>query len=236
MIENYTILTQPDDITCGPTCLQSIYNYYGDNLSLQETIQQTESLTTGGTLAVLLGCHALTRGYQVRLHSFNTDILDPSWFKLKNISLIDKLNEQAQTTDDKKIRYISEAYNQFISLGGNIIFNDLSFQVIQTYLNQGHPLLSGVNATYFYQTMREYTNDDLRSKHHEFLGEASGHFIVLYRSNNENDLHIADPYTPHPLSTTHHYTTSYNHWLHAFLLGTGTSDAELLVIIPSFYR
>ena len=28
------ILPQPDELTCGPTCLQAVYRYYDDNISL----------------------------------------------------------------------------------------------------------------------------------------------------------------------------------------------------------
>ena len=31
-----TILPQPDDTTCGPTCLHAVYGYYDDSIPLQE--------------------------------------------------------------------------------------------------------------------------------------------------------------------------------------------------------
>ena len=56
------ILPQPDNMTCGPTCLHALYRYYGDDLLLEDVIEQVPSLEGGGTLAVLLACHALRRG------------------------------------------------------------------------------------------------------------------------------------------------------------------------------
>lgn len=53
------ILTQPDDTTCGPTCLHAVYDYYGDRLPLDQVIGEAGRLEDGGTIAVLLGCHAL---------------------------------------------------------------------------------------------------------------------------------------------------------------------------------
>lgn len=47
------ILPQPDDTTCGPTCLQAVYNYYGDNVSVEEVIAGVRVLPEGGTLAAL---------------------------------------------------------------------------------------------------------------------------------------------------------------------------------------
>ena len=55
---------QPDDTTCGPTCLHAVYRYYGDAIPLRQVIAEVKSLSGGGTLAVLLGNHALSRGYR----------------------------------------------------------------------------------------------------------------------------------------------------------------------------
>ncbi|MFO1095310.1 MAG: hypothetical protein U0992_18700 [Planctomycetaceae bacterium] len=43
-----------------PACTP--YRYYGDELPLPQLISEIPSLPQGGTLAVLLGCHALQRG------------------------------------------------------------------------------------------------------------------------------------------------------------------------------
>jgi hypothetical protein len=57
------VLPQPDYTTCGPTCLQAVYEYYGDSLPLEQVIAEIDPLPGGGTLAVSLACHALERGY-----------------------------------------------------------------------------------------------------------------------------------------------------------------------------
>ena len=73
------ILPQPDDYTCGPTCLHAVYNYYGDKISLLKVIEEVPTLYSGGTLAVMLGCHALQRGYKASIYSYNLELFDPSW-------------------------------------------------------------------------------------------------------------------------------------------------------------
>jgi len=72
---------QPSETSCGPTCLQAVYAYYGDHLPLARLIDEIPSLETGGTLGVLLGLHALRRGYRATLYSSNLDVLDPTWFQ-----------------------------------------------------------------------------------------------------------------------------------------------------------
>src|SRR5690606_6247143 len=76
----YQILRQPDETTCGPTCLQSVYGYYGDHVELGQVIDEAGTLREGGTLAVFLGCHALQRGYEATIFSFNLQVFDPTWF------------------------------------------------------------------------------------------------------------------------------------------------------------
>ena len=49
------ILPQPDDETCGPTCLHAIYNYFGYDCPLKQIIEEVPMLEGGGTLGVDIG-------------------------------------------------------------------------------------------------------------------------------------------------------------------------------------
>jgi len=93
---------QPDDITCGPACLHSVYEYYGDSISLQRVITEVKSLKGGGTLAVLLGNHALKCGYKATIYTYNLHVFDPTWFTGKVI-LAEKLKAQAAIKNDEKL-------------------------------------------------------------------------------------------------------------------------------------
>ena len=83
----FDILPQPDNMTCGPTCLHALYRYYGDELPLETVIEEVESLEGGGTLAVLLACHALRRGYDATIYTYNLKVLDPTT-KPKQIDIV----------------------------------------------------------------------------------------------------------------------------------------------------
>lgn len=50
----FSILAQPTVTTCGPTCLHSIYRYFGDSISLKQVVAEVTMLEEGGTLAVFL--------------------------------------------------------------------------------------------------------------------------------------------------------------------------------------
>lgn len=42
------MLPQPDDATCGPTCLHAIYQYYGDDIALGQVTEGVKGLQSGG--------------------------------------------------------------------------------------------------------------------------------------------------------------------------------------------
>ena len=92
---------QPTDETCGPTCLHALYQYYGDNISIQTLIDEVERVDNGGTLAPLLGAHALKRGYRSEIYVYNLRVFDPSWFyptPLSKEALLEKLRQQHEHT------------------------------------------------------------------------------------------------------------------------------------------
>jgi hypothetical protein len=87
----FEILPQPDSESCGPTCLQAVYRYFGDEMPLEQVIAECIRLEEGGTLAVLLGCHALRRGYDATIYTYNLQVFDPTWFHPERQPLSEKL-------------------------------------------------------------------------------------------------------------------------------------------------
>src|SRR5206468_5022462 len=64
------ILPQPDEITCGPTCLHAIYRYWGEDEKLAAVIARARRLEAGGTFAVFLACDALRKGYRATIFTY----------------------------------------------------------------------------------------------------------------------------------------------------------------------
>jgi hypothetical protein len=224
----YPMRRQPDDITCGPTCLHSVYNYYADSMALEDVIHQVPSLRGGGTLGALLGTHALKRGYKVWMYTYNLDVFDPTWFSLSRSEIISKLKQQMKLKKRAKFQVASQAYIDFLRLGGEIKFHDLSSDLMSAYLLQGIPILTGLSATYLYKNAREYGKfpipDDIR-------GEPQGHFVVLTSYDpEENAVTVADPYDPKSMSYGQTYRISMEHLICAILLGVVTYDGNLIVI------
>ncbi|MFZ1986461.1 MAG: hypothetical protein WAU91_18775 [Desulfatitalea sp.] len=228
----FHIQAQPDDATCGPTCLQAVYNYYRDKISLAKVIGQVKQLKGGGTLAVLLGCHALRRGYRAKLYTFNLQVFDPTWFRLSTADMQVRLQRQIEAKANPKIRTASRAYLEFLRLGGTIRFEDLTTRLVGGLLRRAIPILTGLSATFLYRTAREISVGR-RMVYDDIKGEPTGHFVVLcgYDMATRTAL-VADPLLPNPISPTQIYPVRLNRLVGAIMLGSLTYDANLLIVTP----
>ncbi len=229
------ILRQPDDETCGPTCLHAIYRYYGLELPLEQLIADVPKLEDGGTLAVLMGCDALRRDYTAKLYTYNLPVFDPSWFELEPEEFAARLRAQmAFKKTRRRLQTASKAYIDFLERGGKIRFEDLTTALIRRFLSSGRPIITGLSSTYLHRSPREFgpeaIDDDVR-------GEPAGHFVILAGYNRETrEVLVADPLNPNPLSNTHEYLVSIDRVICAVLLGVVTHDANLLIIEPRTKR
>jgi hypothetical protein len=227
-----TILPQPDDTTCGPTCLQAVYQYYGDDISLDRTIAEVAALEEGGTLAVMLGSHALARGYEATVYTYNLALFDPTWFRDRPTAefLIDRLTAQMAAKTDRKLRVASKSYLDFLSRGGTILFQDLKAGLIRRYLKAGKPVLAGLSSTYLYNCSRERASG-MTSVYDDIGGMPTGHFVVLsgYDKKTKRVL-VADPLASNPSFESHYYHVDMQRLLASILLGIVTYDANLLIV------
>lgn len=222
------VLAQPDFTTCGPTCLHAIYRYYGDAIGLTDVVAQVATLPEGGTLAVWLACHALRRGYDATIFTYNLKMFDPTWFEHEGVDILSKLKEQERVKRDSKLSLATSAYLEFFDLGGRLRFEELSPDLIRRPLKRGIPVLTGLSATYLYGCARE--RDD---EYDDIGGEPTGHFVVVsgYDQQRRNVL-VADPLHDNPRYGSHRYRVGLGRLIGAVLLGVVTYDANLLMISP----
>lgn len=218
---------QPDDTTCGPTCLHAIYKYYDDAVDLDTVVRDVTSLPGGGTMAVWLACDALRRGYATTIYTYNLQLFDPSWFGgSKDIGA--RLNAQRLAKSDSKLDLATSAYLEFFALGGRLRFELLTAGLIRRWLKRRVPILTGLSATYLYGCAREFDNkpDDVR-------GYAVGHFVVLSGYDAvSREVKVADPLHDNPGFGSGDYTVGVPRLIASILLGVLTYDANLLVITP----
>lgn len=229
--------TQPDDETCGPTCLHAVYKYYGLDISLEEVIASVERSASGGTLAPLLGKDALQRGFHATIYENHLEVIDPTWFQHGTVSrhqLIDKLTVQKKYKNDRSIMSQSQALIAFLKLGGQVKFCNMTVGLLKKYFKQGLPILTGLSATYLYGCAREKFSKEGRSIYDDIQGTPCGHFVVLCGYDEKKKrIVVADPHRENPLSHDNYYKVSISRLINAILLGVLTLDGNLLIIQPN---
>ncbi len=227
----FDIQVQPDEVTCGPTCLHALYNYYQDKISLKDVIKEVKQLKDGGTLAVMLGNHALKRGYKAYIYTYNLNVFDPTWFTFSSKEMISHLQQQMTFKHKRrKLRVASQAYIKFLESGGELRYGELNNDLIKNYLKRSVPILTGLSATYLYSTPREIPQFNI---YDSIKGEPSGHFVVISGYDEDKDcVYIADPMEPNPLGEGQVYSVGFTRLINSIMLGIVTYDANLLVIEP----
>jgi hypothetical protein len=223
------ILPQPDDSGCGPTSLHAVYRYWGLDIPLEDVLQSVDSLHDGGTLAVMLAMDAIRRGFKTKIYSYNLRMFDPSWENFSNLELIDALEQQLRYKPGKKFSQASRSYQEYLQSGGKIVFDDLDGSVLKRYLSRGIPILTGLSATYLYQSKREYTDYKNRLVYHAVKGQPTGHFVVLSGMQGDR-IFVADPYKENPISGINYYEVHVNRLINSIMLGIVTYDANMLIV------
>jgi hypothetical protein len=225
------ILRQPDDATCGQTCLHAVYTYFGDQSSLDELIGEVPTLTGGGTLAVSLANHALRRGYRALICTYNLTVFDPSWFGPRAPDLSERLRAQSDAKADGKLSEATDAYLEYLRLGGELVMEDLTPGLLRRWLERDRPILTGLSATFLYRCAREIGSAQLEED--DVRGSATGHFVVLCGWDaEERAVRVADPLEDVPRFQEHIYWLPVERVINAILLGVLTYDANLLVLEP----
>jgi hypothetical protein len=221
---------QPDDFTCGATCMHALYRYYGEDVPLGRLAKEVPQLEDGGTMAVLLGVDALRRGYQAVIYTYNLQIFDPTWFVPQPVDLRSRIARQMAVKTKRRMRFSSQAYLDYLDLGGRVLFEDLTPALLRQFLKRGEPILCGLSATYLYRCPRE---KGPQQDYDDVAGVPMGHFVVLcgYDPATRAVL-LADPLRPNPMSHEQIYTVPIDRLICAILLGTLTYDANLLIVRP----
>src|SRR5215218_5020745 len=221
---------QPDDVTCGPTCLRKVYHFYGLDVPLEEVAGEIDRHEDGGTLAVNLGLAALRRGFSARIFSYNLRLFDPTWAGLTAEELSEKIRLRMPHLKEPKSLRAGKAYLEFVTNGGEIAFDELTPKLLKGMLNRDHPILAGLSATHLYRMPRERHDP----KTHELLdddiaGDPVGHFVVISGYDQRGRrFTVRDPSAHSPTDRQGRVVVEAHRLINAILLGDLTYDAVLL--------
>lgn len=231
---------QPDDVSCGPTCLAQVLAWYGELRSIEELGALIRRNPDGGTQAVHIGALALELGYNVRLYPFGVRVFDPTWWELEDEDLVERLTARADALERiaaprDEIAAV-RAWRDLLQAGGRVAFHEPSPRLMARVLAKGRPLIVGLNATWLYREIRHRPDDNVPDS---LAGWPVGHFVVVcgYTGHGRH-LHVRDPSedAPEHLHPAGAHRGSYpvpgDRLVHAVLLGDLTRDAVLLEVWP----
>ncbi len=225
---NVSVDPQPTDDSCGITCLQAIYRYFGKDVPLATLKRQVVHWQTGGTVGVNLARHALDHGFGAEIYTYNIKIFDPTWRDLPKEGLLAKLEKRRSRIRSKTQQEVIGFYIDFLQSGGIVRFDDLDEALIARLVAAKRPIICGLSATYLYQSMRE-TPD---CADNDIIGGPVGHFVVVSGFDaKERNVHISDPlHVRNPFSPIGQYAQPFQRFSNAVMLGILTYDANLLVL------
>jgi hypothetical protein len=222
--------TQPDDVTCGPTCLRKVYSYFGLDLALDEVLGEIDRNEDGGTLAVFLGLAAVKRGFGATIYSYDLRIFDPTWRTLGPEALREKLRLRIPHLNRAKAQRSATAYLEFSELGGELAFEELTPTLLKRILDRDHPVLAGLSATHLYGYSRE-RHDPVTHQlvDDDIAGDPTGHFVVIsgYEHWGRRFV-ILDPSAHVPQTPDGRLVVDAHRLINSILLGDLTYDAVLL--------
>jgi hypothetical protein len=225
---------QPDDVTCGPTCLRKVYHFYGLDLPLEEVLGEIDRNEDGGTLAVFLGNSALRRGFRARIFSYNLRIFDPTWAGLPMETLAIKIERRIPHLRTEKAVRLARDYLRFLEIGGEIRFDELTPKLLKGILNRDHPVLAGLSATHLYKMPRERHDPATHALlDDDVAGDPVGHFVVITGYEHwGRRFTVRDPSEHVPVAEDGRQVVDAQCLINAILLGDLTYDAVLLEIWP----
>lgn len=236
-------IAQPDEVSCGPTCLAKVLASYGDPRPVPSLVSRLRRNPDGGTQAVYLAHLAMDLGYKVRLYPFGVRNFDPTWWELPDHALIGRLDArhrvlQAQGATDRTLDTL-RAWRDLLVRGGKVEFVEPGPKLLVGILAKGRPVICGLSASWLYRESRERPHDNVPD---DLAGEPVGHFVVV-RGYTGGGLHfhVADPADDLPGALPAdpaelrpgEYPLPADRLIHAVLLGDTTGDAVLLEIWPA---
>lgn len=218
---------QPDDESCGITCLKAIYDLYSRPASLDILRHEIDHWPTGGTVAVNLARHALDRGFEAEIYAYNPRIFDPTWSALPPAALAAKLRLRKARTRDRKRNRIIGFYLDYLRKGGRLRFDDLDESLMRRLAARRAPVVAGVSATYLYRQPRE-THDN---RSDDVRGEPVAHFVVVAGWNaRSRTVAVRDPLRNNPIASDGRYRLPFRRFANAVMLAALTDDEALLIL------
>jgi len=175
--------------TCGPVSLLNIYTHLHIPLTLEAILKELNITDLDSTYLSQLARNCNSHGLNTIILSSNPHTVSPAWKNKSKEEMIILLKEWV--THNNKDGWLKACLFLLFYLqeGGSIKIIDLSTQVIDEYLDQGHTLLCCLEESWLWEKRKI----EGKSEYDDIKGHTRGHFVVVYGKQGEDYL-ISDPY------------------------------------------
>lgn len=180
---------QTSSSNCVQTSVSQFLTFYGINISPEEIekavpVRISDSGKPIGTLYPDIGTWLInTYGLNLKIHSFDIQIMDRTWSALSQLQLLEELKEASTkgiaTALTPYAPFLLEAYISYLEARGIIDITKCTNRLLQGLLAKG-PVLAIVSFNYLYDYPR--SKYDMAKKQYApdaFEGKVIEHSIVL---------------------------------------------------------
>lgn len=196
------LLTQTESSNCMPTAVSQLLSYYKIQISPAE-IQSKISVkydrygrpigTWGQEIATMM-CEL---GLKITIHTFDIEIIDPSWKKLTKEKLLATMQEFKEhgkkTFRGTKLTDITiDSYMEFLQADGILDISICTAKLLKKLLRHG-PILALVNFNYLHRTARARYDKTIKNYVDDTIkGKTINHAIVITGFENDT-FFVNDP-------------------------------------------
>lgn len=195
---------QPTNNTCGYAALATILSFYKFKIKPEEIIKtipvrKDKSGTEFGSITPQLAAWCMNEyGIKSQIYSFDNLVLDISWGKLDNKSLVYKLRDFIGKRDAQIFsRFWADnylkAYIEFLEAGGKLTIQPFVTTALLYELLKSGPVFTNICSTTLRGEGRR-RNTGLRKSVLDDSDRVLNHSVVIYGHDETGNFLVADPW------------------------------------------
>lgn len=191
------------DFECGPACVAQILSYYKIPFDIDEIIDYTSNSYKYKDWDYLMAQYMIKKGLHPKIIAFQSLIYDPSWEKLNQKELLNKMEKELEFfySDSPRLKHkgflawhnlgpeISELEEaiKFIVMGGEVILKPLTSSDICSFVKTKIPIICAYDSILLHGMKRGFMG-----KPDDISGNPMGHVSVI-SGYNETEFQLVDP-------------------------------------------
>lgn len=152
-----------------------------------------------GTINQQLATWCIGQGYEVKMYTFDCQVIDQSWRDLDKAKLLERLEaakagRNVPSLGQEWSKMYLQSYIDFINAGGELhIQPHVTSKLLYELVRDG-PLLTSVCFNTLYGTGHGKDIGLRKSEIDDVYGKTTNHSIVIYGVTENGDFEIADPW------------------------------------------